>query len=443
MADGMNPFEAYGQLHPTNDLRSQRLGWQMMHTMDQGMGLPRTHFAGRMGGGGQDPITSTMLAQNANVPDYSQFTYDPGLNAQARSMGITPLSPNQVNPNAIFSNQGFMGAHPRLARMLEGGLFGAAATRGSDTIGEGISNVASGFIEGRQARQGVINRQFEKPFQSYGMLESLRDMKQKRELQESQIQEQRSLADLHKAQIDAVGKGEYHTTPITKGDAGYVKTNTITGETQYVQNPDYDPEAQRKAIGAGTDFDRQVDLVNAERAKKGLPPMNSEGRMQEWQRWNSSRAAGAGEGGLPSKEESKQLDWVDGSIAQKEARRAFAAQPNHNLKDWPDFYDNWKQQKRSEIHKSYVEGKQWNPPNSSTNPSGTATPKKGTGKSLVDEVIGGAGVGKPGPTSQNMSPIPSRAIDLNAAEQNQQAGLMNALGPTLSIPNLASWNPFQ
>jgi hypothetical protein len=275
------------------------------------------------------------------------------------------------------------------------------------------------------------------------MLESLRDMKQKRELQESQIQEQRSLADLHKAQIDAVGKGEYHTTPITKGDAGYVKTNTITGETQYIQNPDYDPEAQRKAIGAGTDFDRQVDLVNAERAKKGLPPMNSEGRMQEWQRWNSNRAAGTGEGALPSKEESKQLDWVDGSIAQKEARRAFAAQPNHNLKDWPDFYDNWKQQKRSEIHKSYVEGKQWNPPNSSANPSGTATPKKGTGKSLVHEVIGGAGVGKPGPTSQNMSPIPSRAIDLNAAEQNQQAGLMNALGPTLSIPNLASWNPFQ
>jgi|SRR5581483_8431655 len=139
-----------------------------------------------------------QMGQLGNTPDYSGFTYDPGANAAAsaalRPYGLSPLNPNQVNPNAIFPNSGFFGRHPGLTSRLEGGIFGAAATRGANTWGEGISNVAQSMIEGPRAKAGIVNQQFARPFQQAQMLESLQDMQQKRELTEADIQWRRAEA---------------------------------------------------------------------------------------------------------------------------------------------------------------------------------------------------------------------------------------------------------
>jgi hypothetical protein len=86
--------------------------------------------------------------------------------------------------------------------MLEGGVFEAAATRGSDTIGEGISNVAGGILEGQLARKGMIARQFAQPFQDAMTLERLEDLKQTRELHAADIEHLRAENEHYKSGAD-------------------------------------------------------------------------------------------------------------------------------------------------------------------------------------------------------------------------------------------------
>lgn len=181
---GNNPFEQY-PLQPS--YRNESMQMRMMMNADRmgQMNMPRGRAGGRSGQQGINPMLGAMAG---NSGDYSAFTYDPQLNAQAQAAGVTPLRPDQVNPNAIFPNSGFFGAHPRLTSILEGGIFGAAATRGSDTVGEGISNVASGLLEGRMAKQGIVNRQFQQPFNSANMLESLQDKIALRKYRDSEQQ---------------------------------------------------------------------------------------------------------------------------------------------------------------------------------------------------------------------------------------------------------------
>lgn len=109
---------------------------------------------------------------------YSQFTYDPDANAAATSAlapyGLKPLSPDQVNPFAVLPNSGFFGSHPRLGQALEGGLFGAASTQGSNTVGEGISNVIGGVLRGQQERQHIVNNQFAAPFNQAVLFEQMK-----------------------------------------------------------------------------------------------------------------------------------------------------------------------------------------------------------------------------------------------------------------------------
>jgi len=124
--------------------------------------------------------------------DMSAYTYNPQMRAQAQALGVNPLSPEQVNPNAVLPNSGFFGAHPRFAQALEGGLFGAANTRGADTWGEGISNIAQGLIQGRAQRAEMLGRQFEAPFAQAEQMGRLKNLQSTDELHEAMIQHYRA-----------------------------------------------------------------------------------------------------------------------------------------------------------------------------------------------------------------------------------------------------------
>lgn len=202
-----NPFQEYGNINETGMMNEYR-AMRMMSMADRLGSAPR----GRMGGGGigANPMMAQMLGQQSQQPDYSAFTYDPQARAAAQSYlgqyGLSPVSPQNVKPNAVLPNSGFFGAHPRLSGMLEGGLFGAAATRDSATWGEGISNVAGGLLEGRMAKEGMVNRQFARPFQAAGMLEHLEDLKQTRDLHAADIERFRSEEQRWKDQTGLQGQ---------------------------------------------------------------------------------------------------------------------------------------------------------------------------------------------------------------------------------------------
>jgi hypothetical protein len=247
-----NPFQQFGVLNE-NDQRAQIYNMRIMHMAEQAGAVPRTHFAGGRGGLGQNPMLSQVLGQQANEPDYSQFTYDPQAHAAAQKylgqFGLSPVSPQQVNPNAFLPNSGFFGRHPGVSRMLEGGVFGAAATKGSDTIGEGISNAAGGLLEGQLARKGMINRQFARPFEAASMLEGMQDRTQKRELQEAEIQHLR-------AENQKLGRPDHDFRAFGVGrDTPTIATvDSTTGEVKTVANPDYDPKEAARTRAGGSEW---------------------------------------------------------------------------------------------------------------------------------------------------------------------------------------------
>lgn len=433
MADQQpNYFEqGAAQVHPSRDVRADMASLSYMRRMAQPDYSPRSRFAGRAGGAGQDPMLGAMVARDAGMPDYSSFTYDPGLNAQARAAGVVPLSPDQVQRNAVLPNSGFFGNHPNLSRMLEGGLFGAAATHGSDTWGEGISNVAGGLIEGRQARAGLLNQQFARPFQAAGMLESLRDMGAKRDLQESQIQEQRSLADLHRAQINEVNKGEHHITPITAADRGVYNYDSKSGTGAYTPFDDYDPKRAARASGSETEFDRQIDLANQERATKGLPPMDSQARMAYHNQWQSGAAGPAAGAKLPYEVYQERNRWIDSKDAEGVARREFLTTPGADMKNWGSFLNEWKTGQRGQLNQEFpnqgraVTGNQPLPQGNPL-PSGGVKPAKPSG-SMEDRLKGlQKKVGIGGPQAAN-TPVDNDPYGWFHA-QNIMGNILGSLG---------------
>lgn len=155
---------------------------------------------GRHGVSG-DPMLSGMAAM-ANEPDYSQFTYDPAMRAQAVAAGVQPLEASQVKQNVLLPNTGFFGEHPRLSRALEAGIFGAAAARGGETAGESIQGTLEGIIGGKRIREGLQRQQFSRPFEAAGALEGLRDMQQRRELQAAQIKHYSDESDIQAERAD-------------------------------------------------------------------------------------------------------------------------------------------------------------------------------------------------------------------------------------------------
>lgn len=177
------------------DLRMMSAANRMETPFERGMGS--SHGYGHTGSGS---ILGGM-ASMANEPDYSSFTYDPVLRQRAIDAGVRPLEANQVQPNVLFSNSGFMGNHPRLAHALESGIFAGAATRSGDTIGDNISNALEGMISGERMRKGLYNQQFARPFEAAGMMESLQDAQEQRSLRGAQIQRFKDESDIQRQRV--------------------------------------------------------------------------------------------------------------------------------------------------------------------------------------------------------------------------------------------------
>jgi len=70
-----------------------------------------------------------------------------------------------VDPNLFMHNQQFNQVHPHLAGALEGALSGLAFTHGGDTVGDSLSNIASGMMNAHSAHAEHINSQLMAPFQ--------------------------------------------------------------------------------------------------------------------------------------------------------------------------------------------------------------------------------------------------------------------------------------
>lgn len=172
--------------------------------------------------------------------DYSQFTTDPVAHQAASDAlapyGLAPLEASQVQRNSILPNTGFFGNHPRLSGALEGGIYGALAAHGGNTVGESIQGALEGLVGGRQLQQAAYNRQFAKPFEAANAMEHLEDLQQKRDLQDAEIQH-------YRAMNQKLGRPDhdFHAVPMTKSDQGYMSYDTTTGKSEYVKNPDYDP----------------------------------------------------------------------------------------------------------------------------------------------------------------------------------------------------------
>jgi hypothetical protein len=243
------------------------------------------------GGVSGNPMFSAMAGM-ANEPDYSQFTYDPVMRQRAIAAGVSPLEANQVQQNVLLPNSGFFGRHPNLSRALEGGLFAAAATPSSGGVasaGENISHAIEGMIGGERMRQGLYRQQFARPFEAAGALEQLTDMKQRRDLQAMEIEHMR-------AENQKLGRPDHDMRPM--GNAGpqdkFIPIiNNTTGQMENQPNPNYDPalvQQMHRQAGAGTDFDRWVDMRNSERKQAGKAPLNSSEIIQARGQWGAAAA---------------------------------------------------------------------------------------------------------------------------------------------------------
>lgn len=331
---------------PTPDMGVMRAMQQMRPIRMMEM-MNRQQSFGRGLGGGSNPFGSEMSG-SMNEPDYSAASFDPEAKAAADKAlspyGLHPLDPSQVQHNALLPNTGFFGRHTRLAGGIEGALFAAANTRPSNTPGEGISNAAQGLLAGTMQRRGMLNRQFEAPFRQASMMEQLRDMHQKGDLQESEIQHYRAMdehlknADDQKAQYDNDRIAATRPVPDATGTWVFNKggqTPVGMGSNPMRMDMQNTPEGWshqdlggRPAPGSGS-LTSQMGLEKfGERPSKGKP--NSKGLsgeqwadgLNKWMQGNKVEVAGASAGrsegarlaadkkaGIDKSDAHKQAEW--------------------------------------------------------------------------------------------------------------------------------------
>lgn len=149
---------------------------------------------------------------------------DPMVAGLLKQYGVS----NQVNvdPHLFIHNPEAWMNHPALAGLLEGALKGAAFTKPSNTIGEGISNVAQSLIDARTAEANHINAQLMTPFQQAAAVANLKGISNAQQLQEAQQQEaiantQRANAYSRYLDAQANAKPEM-VNPLYKAESDYI-----------------------------------------------------------------------------------------------------------------------------------------------------------------------------------------------------------------------------
>lgn len=173
---------------------------------------PRTpQGAGGQGGGtmAQEPgAMSPDVQNNPTVMDLLQH------------FGVHPQQ--EIDPGLFVHNADAWRNHPVMSGVLDGLLGGLANTKGSDTVGEGLSNVAQGLAATNDQKIAHTNAQLMMPYQQAMTVASLQDQAGKQSLQEAQQKEAISRSNYYDDLLDA-NQRKVQTT----ADAG-VKKAQIT-----------------------------------------------------------------------------------------------------------------------------------------------------------------------------------------------------------------------
>lgn len=117
--------------------------------------------------------------------------------------GITPeqlqSTVNGANPNLFIDNQQAFQRHPVLSNMIERGLEGVAFTKPSNTIGEGINNVAQGILNAKAARADKYNNQLMMPFGQAQQVANLKGVSDEQNFKQAQAKHYQDLEDHYNA----------------------------------------------------------------------------------------------------------------------------------------------------------------------------------------------------------------------------------------------------
>ena len=113
--------------------------------------------------------------------------------------GVSPEQANDAaqsaSPNLFITNPAAYQKHPVLAGMIERGLEGAAFTKGSHTIGEGISNIAQGVLDSNAARAEKYNNQLMMPFAQAQQVAGLKSISDEQAFKVAQAKHYQDLED--------------------------------------------------------------------------------------------------------------------------------------------------------------------------------------------------------------------------------------------------------
>lgn len=150
------------------------------------------------GASGGSTGTGMPLEPGAMSPDVQN---NPTVMDLLSHFGVHPQQ--QIDPNLFIHNAHAWANHPVMSGVLEGLLSGAANTHGSDTLGEGIGNVARGLADTQAQRTQRVNAQLMMPYQQAMTVASLQDQAGKQTLQEAQQKEAISRSNYYDDLLDA------------------------------------------------------------------------------------------------------------------------------------------------------------------------------------------------------------------------------------------------
>lgn len=129
----------------------------------------------------------------------------PAVQQLLNQYGVSPQQLQETvqgaSPNLFITNPAAYQKHPVLAGMLERGLEGAAFTKGSRTIGEGISNVAQGMLDANGARAEKYNNQLMMPIAQAAQISGIKTAADDQRFKEAQAMRDDALSK-HYADMD-------------------------------------------------------------------------------------------------------------------------------------------------------------------------------------------------------------------------------------------------
>lgn len=160
---------------------------------------PRVAAGGRGFSTGVNPgmnLPGVMSPEVLQDPAVQNLLTSYGVNRDARDAAVANASPNMfvTNPSAFQR-------HPVLAGLLEHGLEGLAFTKGGDTVGESLSNVAQGYLGAQAARAEKYNNQLMLPFQEASSIAGLKGEAARQQFEASQAARDQALVK-HYADMD-------------------------------------------------------------------------------------------------------------------------------------------------------------------------------------------------------------------------------------------------